>query len=493
MAVTTPPITIKKLALVVDDSKLARYVLKEMLVNLGLKVETAQSAEEALGSLSALTPDVIFMDHMMPGMDGLQAVQAIKSDPKTATIPILMYTSKDEGVYVNQARAFGAVGVLPKKLKQMQLEKVLVQLKLIASSETAELTTPETVSAFETDQQPIFEHVEAPAFKPSKASAFEDVETPVFKSSEEITIEPIVAVHSIDEIETRASGSQNTIEELARSACEEQEKDSMRLLFRQLFLEQRDSIKKDQLQLVAAMADQVKPIVLKARQKMGGWQIFALSGLFLSLMASFALVYSLMSDGHYQQEVQQRQIMEQNDVLLRLEQTIQNLELNQGNVSPSSAKELNVKPIEWAINHNSQLSYQQQLNTIGVKSYIAQLITQLDDFEFMGSLYIQFHSGDFCQTAKDNGQQVLLSPEKSVSQCQFNLKQINNAEVLSEFETFLDNLGMSFPNIKVIFDPVGSEFVLQDYPDLSEDITAGEWNAIAKRNNRFDFVLVDER
>ena len=46
--------------------------------------------------------------------DGFQAVQAIKNNPQTATIPIMMYTSQQGEVYVGQARALGAVGVLPK-------------------------------------------------------------------------------------------------------------------------------------------------------------------------------------------------------------------------------------------------------------------------------------------------------------------------------------------------------------------------------------------
>ena len=149
----TSPITPQRVALVVDDSKLARYVLKEMLLDLGIKVETAESAEEALGSLSAFKPDVIFMDHMMPGMDGFQAVQAIKSDPKTASIPILMYTSKDEGVYVNQARALGAVGVLPKKLKPVQLQEVLVQLRLVPHTVLKSLKKSGEVKSKETKHE----------------------------------------------------------------------------------------------------------------------------------------------------------------------------------------------------------------------------------------------------------------------------------------------------------------------------------------------------
>ena len=96
------------LALVVDDSRMARYVLSKMLKEQGINVDTVESAEEALGYLCNNIPDMIFMDHTMPGMDGFQAIRAIKNDPKTASIPIMMYTSKEGDVYMNQARALGA-------------------------------------------------------------------------------------------------------------------------------------------------------------------------------------------------------------------------------------------------------------------------------------------------------------------------------------------------------------------------------------------------
>jgi len=121
---------IKNRALVVDDSKLARFVLKEMLVEQGFVVDAVESAEEALGYLCANRPGVIFMDHTMPGMDGFSAVKAIKKDPNTAMIPIMMYTSKEGEVYCSQARALGAVGVLPKQLKPVHLERVLGDLNL---------------------------------------------------------------------------------------------------------------------------------------------------------------------------------------------------------------------------------------------------------------------------------------------------------------------------------------------------------------------------
>src|SRR5512139_3645713 len=94
-----------KHALVVDDSKAARVALKRLLERYELVVDLAESGEEALRFLEHRTADVIFMDHTMPGMDGLQAVAAIKSNPRTAMIPVMMYTTKEGEVYVGQARA----------------------------------------------------------------------------------------------------------------------------------------------------------------------------------------------------------------------------------------------------------------------------------------------------------------------------------------------------------------------------------------------------
>jgi CheY-like chemotaxis protein len=120
-----------KRALVVDDSKSARVVLSRMLEKFSITVDTADSAETALDYLKRHRPDVVFMDHLMPGMDGLQAVKIIKADPETATIPIMMYTSQEGELYVGQARALGAIGVLPKTVKPIDVTKVLYQLNLL--------------------------------------------------------------------------------------------------------------------------------------------------------------------------------------------------------------------------------------------------------------------------------------------------------------------------------------------------------------------------
>ncbi len=127
-----------KRALIVDDSKSARLFLARALEKYEIDVDSAESAEAAIEYLGSNRPDVIFMDHLMPGMDGLQAVRAIKNNPRTATIPIMMYTSQEGELYLGQARALGAMGVLPKQIKPTDVSKVLYQLHLVPDRRNAE-------------------------------------------------------------------------------------------------------------------------------------------------------------------------------------------------------------------------------------------------------------------------------------------------------------------------------------------------------------------
>ncbi len=130
-----------KRALVVDDSKSARAFLSRILERHEITVDAAESAEAAIEYLARNKPDVIFMDHMMPGMDGFQAVQTIKNNPRTSAIPILMYTSQEGDLYLGQARALGAEGVLPKQIKQSDVTRMLYQLHLVADRRDREQTT----------------------------------------------------------------------------------------------------------------------------------------------------------------------------------------------------------------------------------------------------------------------------------------------------------------------------------------------------------------
>lgn len=158
-----------KRALVVDDSKSARTFLSKLLEGHQLDVDSVETAEQAIDYLTRHRPDVIFMDHLMPGMDGFQAVQAIKNNPNTATIPILMYTSQQGELYLGQARALGAMGVLPKQVGPADVGKVLQQLHL-TDEHRADSAVPqpaaESAAAEPTIEIPQIPHEAAPPPQP---------------------------------------------------------------------------------------------------------------------------------------------------------------------------------------------------------------------------------------------------------------------------------------------------------------------------------------
>lgn len=117
-----------KHALVVDDSKSARFSLKKLLQQQDIKTDFAESAGDALNYLSSHTPDIIFMDHLMPGMDGFEATKAIKENPDTRDIPVIMCTSKEGSDYAQQALALGAYAILPKPAPAATLTAILNRL-----------------------------------------------------------------------------------------------------------------------------------------------------------------------------------------------------------------------------------------------------------------------------------------------------------------------------------------------------------------------------
>jgi CheY-like chemotaxis protein len=118
-------------ALVVDDSQIARYMLSGQLADLGFKVDLADSAESALARLERGLPDVVFMDHLLPGIDGLEAVRRLRGKTRTASLPIIMYTSQDGEGYVDRARDAGANDIYTKTSDEIRLAVILRRLDLL--------------------------------------------------------------------------------------------------------------------------------------------------------------------------------------------------------------------------------------------------------------------------------------------------------------------------------------------------------------------------
>jgi CheY-like chemotaxis protein len=77
-------------ALIVDDSTVVVAVLRKMLQQNGYQTYEAYTAEEALELAKVLVPEIIFLDIVLPGMDGFAALRALRRDPATKDVPVIM-------------------------------------------------------------------------------------------------------------------------------------------------------------------------------------------------------------------------------------------------------------------------------------------------------------------------------------------------------------------------------------------------------------------
>lgn len=81
--------------MVIDDSKTIRRTAETLLTRAGCQVLTATDGFEALSKISDYRPDIIFVDIMMPRLDGYQTCALVKSNPVYKATPVIMLSSKD--------------------------------------------------------------------------------------------------------------------------------------------------------------------------------------------------------------------------------------------------------------------------------------------------------------------------------------------------------------------------------------------------------------
>ncbi|MEZ0232372.1 MAG: PleD family two-component system response regulator [Methylophilaceae bacterium] len=82
--------------LVVDDSATDRFYLTEMLEKVGFTVSTAENGQDCIDKVELNPPDLIVMDVIMPILNGFQATRALSRNPKTAHIPVIICTGKQQ-------------------------------------------------------------------------------------------------------------------------------------------------------------------------------------------------------------------------------------------------------------------------------------------------------------------------------------------------------------------------------------------------------------
>jgi len=115
-----------KVILVVDDDRTARELMVAALEPLGLRVVTCGSAADALQEIAAHPPGLVLTDRRLRATDGLDLVRAIKGDPSTRRIPVIVVSGDVSAGAAKQARDAGAEGHL---LKPVPLATLLREVE----------------------------------------------------------------------------------------------------------------------------------------------------------------------------------------------------------------------------------------------------------------------------------------------------------------------------------------------------------------------------
>ena len=430
-----------KKALIVDDSKLALFVLKKMLAEFGVDADTTQSGEEALGYLAHKKPDVIFLDHTMPGMQGLQVLQVIKDNPDIADIPVMMYTSKEDYGYIKEAKALGAMDILPKQLKPSVLRDVLLRLALLVQDGGDE--------------------------------------------SDNVATSPLPTATAGSVSQQTALTEKEEITGLLREAESALEKESLKQFIDQEF--QRYFLKYRSLARQAT-----RHLESKLSETAGGRSLVGIalkSGLALCLL--FVAVFMIYSHTSLRTEMH---ALKGNLLTLADAQGVV-IDLGSADIELLSNKQPDLDALLDLLAQNanevSEVPYGQPLAGEQLNRQILDWLLPLNLANYQGELQIQVSAGRFCLSADSEGRFALPAPETLASLCQvIEYTVAQEAAEWAALERLIAEINNDENNqfsVSLINVPLGQERFT--YPPQESNLTAGEWNSVAQKNHRIDYIF----
>jgi twitching motility two-component system response regulator PilH len=109
------------LIMIVDDSPTEVHIMKTALEKHGFQTLSASDGNECLTLAREVKPDLIFMDVVMPGLNGFQATRSLSRDPATKSIPVVMVTTKGQETDRIWGMRQGAVDYLVKPVDASDL------------------------------------------------------------------------------------------------------------------------------------------------------------------------------------------------------------------------------------------------------------------------------------------------------------------------------------------------------------------------------------
>jgi CheY-like chemotaxis protein len=449
----------RKHALVVDDSKSARVILSRMLEKYDIEVDTAESAEQAIEYLKNNRPDAIFMDHLMPGMDGLQAVKAIKSNALTATIPIMMYTSQEGELYVGQARALGAMGVLPKQVRPVDVSKVLYELHLLPDRrDTAE-----------------------PALVPV------EINGAAVRGGE--VAERSLPVNGIGGARAPSVDWGRRME----AAVKEQSADIRRFIVASL-----DSfasrIVSDVREIVAMPAEDPLPPVAAPKRPVWPWAAALLA--VSAIAAACAVLWTLSRD---ELAISRAEIAAQAKANAELQRSSRELATTVKDLTAalaaSAAQTAAATPAGGTAGSRLEpVPYGEIPFDRSRLEVLREFLTKLASQGFHGVVKVTSASGLFCLTGNPSDGFAPAAAALPVAKCDLigNPYEESLTGQQRQSLAFANLLGgvrqRSGGTISVVIEDVGTSRPASPYPPRNEALTAGEWNRAAASNNRVEFT-----
>lgn len=469
----------RRRVLIVDDSKTAQVRLRKMLERFDLEVDTVLSAEEALGYLSYRQPAVIFLDHHMEGMDGLEALKIIKSNPATALIPVIMYTSEQGDVYVGQARALGAIDILGKEvMKHANLEKVLGSLGI---------TVKDADETGGTATEPLLTDVidEGPLVKPALTS---------FDAADEPSVSPPAPPTDLDQVQRQIS----RLFEIHIAKVRQEIEDSTKFLLRRLAKDAQDK-NKGTGRAANVTVDKtneppvpMEPFVAEQEPERSG-----VSAIFLGiiLLGIAFLGYHLYINNRHQEllNTQYAELIDrtraQEDLINRLFAKVNDSTETKTSARAYADRQVLLDALSWAVNVNTQVTFGETALGDQRIYMLGELLALLKAANFSGAVFLDIHLGNFCVVEDPSGGWILPEPESNLEECVFLANRVPDVAVNDQVSVGFLNYLHSAPilmegNIEVELSSQGYSVPRYTYPPVTGAISAGEWNAVAQKNNR---------
>ncbi len=481
-------------ALIVDDSKTAQFKLSSLLKSYDLQVDTAKSAEEALGYLSYNMPAVIFMDHHMEGMDGLEALKILKANPSTSTIPVIMYTSKQDGVYAGHAHALGALDIISKEIMHPStVESSLAKLGILPKPKY-DLDLPEE------------QHKDNTLSSNDSRYSGETIKTPVTQTQ---SFEITTLSDSENLSPSNPDKSQRAAQDQDGKAHPDEIKTQVAKLFELHIADVRTQISKNSKFMLRKLIGEIKRSAQHEKESTDG-QTESISETHTeqtrSLTSSSNILLFLIFIGLIFIAIQQSRTQSN---LNKLEEKFASLptvsERNNTNIDEvfsnlrgSSADEpslLGVASIlSWAMNTNLNFDYHSQALTEEQVMVLQNLVYQLNSLGFNGIIALNIHLGNFCLERKDQNDWQLAKGNLPVTECLFS-NSISQSLTIDDFITHsyvqFEQTTAPIRNglIEILISISEIEDSLFPYPNQDSTITAKEWNQIAQKNNRLSISI----